>query len=307
MKYRISSKFIVLALCCLWLASAAPALGKDQGFADVQINTIKVANGIHMLMGKGGNIGVSSGSDGVFLIDDQFAPLTEKIKAAVTKINPGPIRFVLNTHWHFDHVGGNENFGELGAIIVAHENVRKRLSSDQMVEFFQKKVPATPKTGLPVVTFTRDLTFHLNDETIEVFHVQNAHTDGDAVVFFRKANVVHTGDIYFSGIYPFIDTGANGSVDGVINAANIILEMIDDNTKIIPGHGPLSTKAEFRAYVNMLVTLRGAVGSGIAAGKSLEEIQKSKPSKDFDAKWGGGFLSPDKFIQLLYIDLNRNS
>jgi len=305
MKAAIKNLLIIITAFCLWAAGASPVPGQDQDWDKVKIKSIKVTNGIHMLMGKGGNIGVSAGKDGVFLIDDQFAPLTERIKAAVADINPGPIRFVLNTHWHFDHVGGNENLGSMGSIIVAHENVRKRLSSDQMVEFFQRNVPATPKVGLPVVTFTRDLTFHLNDETVEVFHVQNAHTDGDAVVYFRQANVVHTGDIYFAGIYPFIDTGANGSVDGVIQAVNKILGMINHETKIIPRHGPLSSRAELTAYVSMLVSLRKAVGSAIAAGKSLEEIQRSKPSEDFDAQWGDGFLTPEKFVQLLYIDLSR--
>jgi len=305
MKAAIKFILAIITISCLWAASVFPVLGQDQEWDKVQIKSIMVTSGIHMLMGKGGNIGVSAGEDGVFLIDDQFAPLTEKIKTAVAKINPGPIRFVLNTHWHFDHVGGNENLGSLGAVIVAHENVRTRLSSDQMVEFFQKQVPATPKGGLPMITFTRDLTFHLNDEIVQVFHVQNAHTDGDAVVYFRRANVVHTGDIYFAGIYPFIDTGANGSVDGVIQAANKILGMIDHKTKIIPGHGPLSNKVEFQAYVKMLENLKDTVGKAIAGGQSLEEIQRSKPTKNFDARWGGGFLSPDKFVQMLYIDLSR--
>lgn len=286
---------------------AAPVLGQTQAYDKVEIQTIKVADGIYMLMGKGGNIGASVGKDGVFLIDDQFAPLTEKIRAAIAKISDHPIRFVFNTHWHFDHVGGNENLGKLGSVIVAHENVRKRLSTDQMVEFFKKNVPATAAVGLPVITFTRDLTFHLNGETIEVFHVQNAHTDGDAVVYFKEANVVHTGDIYFAGIYPFIDTGAKGSVNGMIRSANKVLAMIDDKTQIIPGHGPLSNKREFKAYVEMLTQLKDAVGKAIAGGKSLEEIQKSRPSKQYDAEWGDGFLSPDKFIQILYTSLSRGN
>lgn len=303
MNKRILS-VLSLSLCVL-LYTAAPAFTEDQGYDKVQIKTIKIADGVYMLEGRGGNIGVSAGTDGVFLIDDQFAPLTAKIKAAIGKISDKPVGFVLNTHWHSDHVGGNENMGEAGAVIVAHENVRKRLSTDQFMAFAQKSIPAMPDSGLPVITFTRDLTFHLNDETMEVIHLQHAHTDGDAVVFFRKANVVHTGDIYFSGIYPFIDTGSGGSVDGVIQAANRILEMIDDDTKIIPGHGPLSTKAQFKAYAAMLMQVRDKIHAAIVQGKSLAEVQAAEPSKAFDKVWGGGFLSPDKFVMLLYTDLSQ--
>ena len=258
-----------------------------------------------MLQGAGGNIGVCVGDDGVFIIDDQFAPLTAKIKFAIAKLSSKKVRFVINTHWHCDHVGGNENMGEAGAVIVAHQNVRKRMSTDQFMEFFNKKVPSAPKSALPVITFTQDLTFHLNDEETRIFHVKEAHTDGDAVVFFEKSNVIHTGDIYFSGMYPFIDKSSHGSVDGVIKAARHILDIINDDTKVIPGHGPLSNKAELAVYVEMLVSLRAKMSAYISKGKTLEEIKAIGPSKDFDPKWGGGFLSPDKFTQILYEDLSK--
>jgi len=297
---RIS--LLCLSVCMLVLSYSS---AYSQEYDKVEISTIKVAENIYMLQGAGGNIGVCVGDDGVFIIDDQFAPLTPKIKSAIAKLSSKKIRFVINTHWHHDHVGGNENMGEAGAVIVAHQNVRKRMSTDQFMEFFNKKVPSAPKTALPVITFTRDITFHLNDEETRIFHAKEAHTDGDAIVFFEKSNVIHTGDIYFSGMYPFIDKSSHGSVDGVITAARHILDIINDDTKVIPGHGPLSNKAELTVYVEMLVSLRAKMSAYIAKGKTLEEIKQIGLSKDFDPKWGGGFLPPDKFTQILYEDLSR--
>jgi glyoxylase-like metal-dependent hydrolase (beta-lactamase superfamily II) len=286
------------------LLSVSSAFGQD--YDKVQIKTIKTSGNVYMLMGSGGNIGVLAGDDGVFLVDDQFAPLTKKIKGAIGKISDKEIRFLINTHWHFDHVGGNENIGETGSVIIAHENVRKRMSTDQFIEFFQKKVPASPKVALPIITFTQDLMFHLNGDDIHVFHVNNAHTDGDSIVYFRNSNVIHTGDIYFAGIYPFIDTSSHGSVNGVIDAAQHILSIIDDNTKVIPGHGSLSNKAELSAYVDMLISLRAKITKQISDGKTLEEIQKTKPAQKFDEKWGHGMLTSDKFVQILHTDLSVN-
>lgn len=297
---RIS--LLCLSVCMLFLSYSSTY---SQEYDKVEISTIKLSENIYMLQGAGGNIGVCVGDDGVFIIDDQFAPLTAKIKSAIAKLSSKKVRFVINTHWHHDHVGGNENLGEAGAVIVAHQNVRKRMNTDQFMEFFNKKVPTAPKAALPVITFTRDITFHLNDEETRIFHVKEAHTDGDAVVFFEKANVIHTGDIYFSGMYPFIDKSSHGSVDGVIKAARHILDIINDDTKVIPGHGPLSNRAELAVYVEMLVSLRAKMSAYISKGKTLEEIKQIGPSKDFDAKWGGGFLSPDKFTQILYEDLSR--
>ncbi len=304
MSYR--RKIISYVVFCLLLFGVSSAFSQDKDFDKVQIKTVKLSENVYMLLGSGGNIGVYAGDDGVFLVDDQFAPLTKKIKAAVGKISDKKIRFVINTHWHFDHVGGNENLGEMGSVIIAHENVRKRMSTDQFIEFFQKKVPASPKGALPIITFTKDLMFHLNGEEIHVFHANNAHTDGDAIVYFRNSNVIHTGDIYFAGIYPFIDTSAHGSVNGVIDAAQNVLSIINDNTKVIPGHGPLSNKAELSAYVEMLIRLRDIIGRQISDGKSLEEIRSTKPTQQFDEKWGHGMLTPDQFVQILHMDLSRN-
>ncbi len=296
---------IIISYFVLLLLTVSVAFGQGQDFDKVQIKTVKAARNIYMLLGSGGNIGVCTGDDGVFLVDDQFAPLTKKIKAAIGEISDKDIRFVVNTHWHFDHVGGNGNMGETGAVIVAHENVRNRMSTDQFIEFFQKKIPASSKVALPIITFVRDITFHLNEEEIHVFHVNNAHTDGDAIVYFRNSNVIHTGDVYFAGIYPFIDTSSHGSVNGVINAAKNVLSIINDDTKVIPGHGPLSNKAELTGYVDMLISLRDKVSKHISEGKTLKEIQASKTTQEFDEKWGHGFLTPDQFVQILYKDLSR--
>jgi glyoxylase-like metal-dependent hydrolase (beta-lactamase superfamily II) len=260
-----------------------------------------------MLQGAGGNIGACVGEDGVFLIDDQFAPLTEKIRAAISKISKREIRFLINTHWHYDHVGGNEKLGEAGTVILAHDNVRYRLSTEQFIRFFNKKIPPYPKAALPIITFSKDLTFHLNGEEIYFFHVKHAHTDGDAVVYFKRSNVIHTGDIYFAGYYPFIDLSSGGAVDGMIEATRHILSIIDDKTKIIPGHGPMSSKADFFAYLEMLVTIRARMEKHIQSGKTLADIQALAPSKEFDSAWGDGFLSPEKFVQILYDDLSRKT
>jgi len=257
-------------------------------------------------MGMGGNIGVSTGKDGIFLIDDQFAPLTKKIKTAVSDISDKPIRFVINTHWHFDHTGGNENFGKEGSIIVAHDNVRKRMTKDGFIEAFNKKIPASPKVALPIITFNDTITFHLNDLEINVVHQNNAHTDGDSIVFFKTANVIHMGDTFFNTMYPFMDSSSNGSIDGMINSVKHILTIVDDKTKIIPGHGPLADKKSLEKYHNMLVTVKERMQKLINQGKTLEEIIAIKPNADLDKNWGNGFLNPEAFLKVLYSVMPNN-
>lgn len=286
----------------LALACALP-VAAQQDFSKVEIKTEKLNDTTWMLTGAGGNLGLSVGPDGVFLIDDQYAPMTPKITAAIKAITDKPVKFVVNTHWHGDHTGGNENFGKAGAIIVAHDNVRKRMSTEQVLAFFNMKVPPSPKEALPVITFGVDTTFHLNGDEIHVFHVPNAHTDGDAIVYFRKGNIIHMGDLYFNGLYPFIDSASGGKIDGVIAAVDRALALADDKTRIIPGHGPLSNKAELKAYRDMLATVAGRVKAQIAAGKKLEEIVAAKPTADYDAKWGGGFIKPDKWAELVVRNL----
>lgn len=296
------SAALLFALALAGLPQQAPA----QDPQEVTIQTIQVAPGVSMLVGQGGNIGVSAGEDGVFLVDDQYAPLTGKIKQAIRGLSDAPIRFVLNTHWHQDHTGGNENLGAAGALIVAHDNVRERMSVEQFLEAFDRRVPASPPGALPVVTFSQTVTFHLNGDEIQASHVARAHTDGDAIIHFRKANVVHMGDNYFAGMYPFIDVSSGGSIDGMIAAADRILGMIDEDTKVIPGHGPLSNRAELQAFRDMLVGVRDAVAAEVGKGKTQDEVVAAKPTARFDAAWGGGFLNPEAFTRIVYGDLSRD-
>jgi cyclase len=284
-------------------ALAALAATQDEGFDKVEVTSAKVAEGIYVLNGRGGNIGVSIGEDGVILIDDQYAPLTTKVRAAVVSLTPQPIRFLINTHWHGDHTGGNENLGKMGVVIVAHENVRKRMSVEQFLEAFGQKVPAAPKAALPIITFADAVTFHLNGDEIRSFHVAPAHTDGDTVVHFQKANVVHMGDCFFNGMYPFIDLSSGGSIDGIVAAADKVLAMVDMNTKIIPGHGPVGDKAALQIYRDVMATVRDRVKALVVAGKTLDEVKAAAPTKDFDAKWGTGFMKPEVFVPIVYQSL----
>ena len=300
MSWRNRSAFGIL----LAALAAAPRLAA-QNFDTVQVRTIKVADGIYMLQGLGGNIGVSSGADGVILVDDQYAPLTDKIKAALAALNPGPIRFVLNTHWHFDHTGGNENFGMAGIVIVAHENVRRRMSAEQFMTTFAQSIKASPAGALPVVTFSDAVTIYYNGDSIAAMHVPPAHTDGDVIVWFRHANVVHMGDTFFNGRYPLVDLASGGASAGLIGAADRVLAMADANTKIIPGHGPLGDRVALQAYRTMLVTVRDRIKQAVAAGRTLEQVQAAKPTAEFDAIWGGGRITPTMFVEVLYQDLSR--
>jgi cyclase len=283
-------------------AAAALSFGaaaQQRNFDAVQIKTIKVAEGIYMLEGEGGNIGVSAGEDGVFLIDDQFAPLTPKILAAVKAISDKPIRFLMNTHWHGDHVGGNENLGKAGVVIIAHDNVYKRMSVGGAITALKQNYAPYPKAALPVVTFNQSATFRMNGDDVTSTHVPPAHTDGDAFVRFAKANVVHTGDVFTSFRYPFMDVESGGSVKGVLRAVDLILPMIDDNTKIIPGHGPLSTKKELLAYRKLLDTVIARVEPMVNSGRTLQQVIESRPTKEFDEEWGK-FRKPDAFVELVY-------
>lgn len=277
----------------------------QQNFDKVEIKTQKLNDTTYTLIGAGGNMGLSVGEDAVFLIDDQYAPLTPKILAAIKALTAKPVTFVINTHWHGDHAGGNVNMGKAGALIIAHDNVRKRLSSDQFNELFKSSTPPMAKAGLPVVSFSQDVTFHLNGEEIFAFHVPKAHTDGDAIIHFRKGNVIHTGDTYFNGLYPFIDYSSGGTPDGVIAAADRVLALADDNTKIIPGHGPLSNKAELKVYREMLATVTGRIKALLQQGKKLDDILAARPTADFDERWGKGFLAPPKFVEMLVSGLQK--
>ncbi len=283
---------------------ALPAFAQED-YSKVEIKTTRLTDTVYMLEGAGGNIGVSAGADTVFVVDDQFAPLTPKIEAAVAKISPKPVQFVLNTHWHFDHTGGNENLGKTGAIIVAHDNVRRRMNSEQFIEFMKMKLAASPKVALPVVTFAASITFHLNGEEIRVVHVPRAHTDGDAIVHFTGSDVVHMGDIFFNGMYPFIDASSGGTLEGMVAACDGVLAMVTDKTQIIPGHGPLGRRSDLATYRDMLNTVMTRMKAAIAEGKSDEDIVKSAPTRDLDEKWGKGFLKPDMFVGMLAAGMRK--
>ena len=280
------------------------AQAQQPDFSEVEIQTVSLGNGIYMLTGQGGNIGVSVGEDGVFMIDDQFAPLTDKIRAAVAEISDQPVKFVLNTHWHFDHTGGNENFGNLGSVIVAHDNVRERMSTTQFMDALGREVPPSPEVALPVITFSDTTTFHINGQEICAFHVETAHTDGDSIVHFHDSNVIHMGDIYFNGLYPFVDQSSGGSLDGMIAAVEQVLELADEETQIIPGHGPLSDRDGLVVYYNLLRTVRDRIGGAIAQGKTLEQIIEERPLADLDEVYGNAFLKPEQFLRIVYSDLS---
>lgn len=292
---------ILLASTLGWVASAWAQ--DDQIIPD--ITTQPVAEGIYMLIGMGGNMGLSVGEDATFLIDDQMAPINRKIKAAVAEITDQPVKFVLNTHHHFDHTGGNEAFGKTGAIIVAHDNVRERMSATQVLRFFNTEQPPAPKIALPVVTFDNTTTFHLNDHTISVFHVPNAHTDGDVIVRFEEANVMHLGDTYFSSSYPFFDLDSGGSLDGMIAAADRVLTIADDDTRIMPGHGPLASATELRDYRDMLVTVRQRVANLIADGADEAAVIAARPTRDLDKQWASGAFPAERWLPLVYASLKN--
>ena len=297
---------IRFALALLLTAALLPAAASaQQDFSAVEITTVDLGDGLAMLQGAGGNIGVSAGADGVILIDDQFAPLTEKIRAAVGKLSDAPIRFVLNTHWHSDHTGGNENLGRAGALIAAHANVRVRMGSEQFMAAMGRRFPPSPPAALPVVTYEQGVVFHLNGHAIRAISVGPAHTDGDSIVHFERADLIHTGDTYFAEMYPFFDASSGGSIDGMIAAADAILELAGPATRIIPGHGPLSDRAGLAEAREMLATVRQRVSAAIAAGRDRDAVVAAGHTAEFDARFGAG-QPAERFVGLVYDSLKGN-
>ena len=286
------------AAAAIFLLLATPSLAQ-QAPPPAEVRVERLAPGVAVLFGRGGNIGLSYGDDGNVLIDDQYAPMTERIVAAVRGIDPDPIRFVVNTHWHGDHSGGNENLGRAGTVIVAHDNVRRRMTMEQLVR--GARVPPSPTGALPVVTFSENLTFHLNGDEIRAIHVAPAHTDGDSLVYWTRANVLHMGDVFFNGMLPFVDLDSGGSVDGVIAAVGIALGIANDETRIIPGHGPLARRAELIAYRDMLRGLRDRVAAEMRAGRSLDEIKALRLADAHGRP--SDFITPDFMIETIHREL----
>lgn len=291
-----------LAIVAALLLTAAPA-GAQQDFSKVEIKVEKLAPGVAVLFGAGGNIGLSYGEDGNALVDDQFAPLTERIVAAVKTLDPDPVKFVINTHWHGDHTGGNENFGKMGTVIMAHDNVRKRMSTAQAIKAIKMDVPASPKAALPVVTFDNGVTLHLNGDTLHVIHIRNAHTDGDSLVHWQKADVLHMGDTFFHGTsFPFVDRDSGGSIDGVIAAVRQGLGIAGPNTRIIPGHGKVAGKPDMEAYLAMLVDIRTKVNAAIQAGQTREQAIAARPAAAYTMP-ANAFIAADSFVGTVYDSL----
>lgn len=295
MKLR-SGIFAILAL------SAAP-VAAQQDFSKVEIKAQELAPGVAVLFGAGGNIGVSYGEDGTTLIDDQYAPMTEKIQAAVASLGATPVKFLVNTHWHGDHSGGNENLGKAGAVIMAHDNVRVRLAAGAVSgagTAGARTIPAAPAIALPVITYAEGLKLHLNGEEIRVIGVAPAHTDGDSIIHWTKSNVIHMGDLFMLQVsFPYVDRDSGGDVHGFVAAADKVLAMANDQTKIIPGHGAIATKADLQNHRNMIANVIAKVEAGIQAGQTLDQIKASKPTEGFGVN-PKGFISADAFVETVY-------
>jgi cyclase len=289
-----------LAVAAAFLGAPAPSLAQQQDFSKVEIKVQKVAGTVYLLQGAGGNIGVSVGEDGIVVVDDQFAPLAERIQAALRGITDKPVRFVLNTHWHGDHVGGNAYFGQRSTII-AHDNVRKRMAEGGTV--LGSRIAPYPKGALPILTFEHDATVHLNGEDIRALHVAAGHTDGDAIVYFPRSNVVHMGDDFVTYGFPFIDLESGGSVKGMIESVETAIARLPPDVKVIPGHGDLATLDDVRKFTRMLRETSQIVEKGIAAGKTLEELEREKVLAAYDG-FSGRFVSTDRFLETLYADLS---
>lgn len=274
-------------------------------FDTVEIKTTKVADGIYMLEGYGGNIVVSAGKDGVFLVDDQFSELTKKIKDAIEAITDKPIRFVLNTHYHDDHTDGNKILGPEGVVIIAHDNVRKTLASGLFNRLFQREIPPHPEEALPIITFNDTITFHMNGEEIHAYHMEPSHTNGDSFVHFRKADLIHTGDVFRTTGYPVVDISAGGSFLGIISAHERLLEIMGPDTRLIPGHGVISKRDEVKRQLTMFRTILGRVQDGIDAGLSLEETQAQNPTAEYDEQWGKSIMRAPVLIEVIYNELKN--
>ena len=272
----------------------------SSGAQDVEVRAEKLSGNIYMITGQGGNIGLLTGEDGSFLVDDQFAPLTGKIIDVVKSVGGDVPRFLINTHFHGDHTGGNENLGKQGTLIMSHQGVRERLASGSSIAAFSMTTGPAPKAALPVVTYTETLRLHINGETVRIEHAPYAHTDGDSFVVFENADVIHAGDLFFNGFFPFVDAANGGTLRGVIAAADRMLAIAGDNTRIIPGHGPLASRGDLKRYRTMLAIANERLRKLKNQGVSAEDAVVMGPLDDIEAAWGGGIFDVDKWIQIVY-------
>ena len=288
---------VLLLCCCSYSASA------QTDWSKIEVKATKVAGNVYMLQGSGGNIGVSVGPDGILIVDDQFAPLADKIRAALKTLGDGKLKFVLNTHYHGDHTGGNVAFGP-EAPIIAQTNVRKRLSEEQKSKFFNRTTPPSPKEALPVITFDQAVSVFFNGEEIKVIHFPHGHTDGDSVIFFTGSNVVHMGDDFFNGKFPVVDLEAGGDIEGLIKNLTDIIAKLPAGVKIIPGHGPLSDVDGLKEFRRMLVETSDIVRKRIAAGKTLAQIKADGLPAEWKS-WDGGFINNDRWLETLYNSLTK--
>jgi cyclase len=290
-------------LCVLVLGFGA--LGQEQDFSKIQSRITKVAGNVYMIDGTGGfaggNIGVSVGEDGILIVDDQYAPLSDKIQAALKGVTDKPVRFVLNTHFHGDHVGGNKYFGQ-HATIIAHDNVRTRMASGNPDPDPDKHRDPAPKVALPIITFNNTATVHINGEDIRAVHFPHGHTDGDAVVWFTQSNVVYMGDDFFNGVFPFIDVDSGGSVKGLMKNLEEIIPQLNAQTKIIPGHGPLGTVDDLKKFLAMLKDSYAIVDKGVKQGKSLEQLKKENVLSKYD-NWNWDVFKSNDFVEFVYKDI----
>jgi glyoxylase-like metal-dependent hydrolase (beta-lactamase superfamily II) len=297
----MKKSLLILIVCISCLVTQA-----QNNFDTVTIRPVRVAENIFFLKGSGGNIGVFIGKEGTLMIDDQFAPLSNKINGAIKTLSPNDIKFLINTHLHGDHSGGNENFKKMGVTIVAHDLVRDRMSKEHVDKTNNNVTPPRHEDAWPIITFSEKLNLYLNQEDIELIHVDPAHTDGDVVVHFKKANVYHMGDMFVTYGYPYIDYGNGGSINGFISSLDTFLEMMDDNTKVIPGHGELCTKADVRKFRDRLAEMRDEVAAALKKGKKTEDITSLPVATKYDAEWGKGFVKGKDFVLLIADNLKAS-